>query len=250
MTGRRRALSRGAAARITYHDGAHRFRSYWSRRARGNRELAPKRRVTGGSFRDTLPGMKGTAWSLAAVALAGMAGWTLAEYVIHRWLGHVFVGTRNPFTLEHRKHHATTSYFSPWWKKAIAALGALAVATSVASAVAGPMHGFAFAAGLVAMYVAYEVVHRRAHTHGPRGWYSRWVRHHHFTHHFQTPKKNHGVTSPLWDWVFGTLEPSATVRVPARHAMPWLIDPATGAVWAELAGEYLLQLRGEGPPAG
>lgn len=91
------------------------------------------------------------------------------------------------------------------------------------------------------MYVAYEVVHRRAHTHAPRGPYSRWVRRNHFTHHFLTPRTNHGVTSPLWDRVFGTHEPLGVVRVPARHAMPWLLDPATGEVRAELAADYRLQ---------
>jgi sterol desaturase/sphingolipid hydroxylase (fatty acid hydroxylase superfamily) len=182
--------------------------------------------------------------------LAGVASWSLAEYVIHRGLGHVFVRTRNPFTVEHRKHHATTAYFSPSWKKAIAAAGTLVVVAPIAIAVVGPVPGTAFTAGVVAMYVVYEVVHRRAHTHGPRGWYGRWVRRHHFTHHFVAPKRNHGVTSPVWDLVFGTHEPAAVVRVPARHAMPWLLDPVTGAVRAELVADYVLQARAEDPPPG
>jgi len=34
------------------------------------------------------------------------------------------------------------------------------------------------------------------------------------------------VTSPIWDWVFGTLAKRATVKVPRRHAskFPWLLE--------------------------
>jgi len=28
---------------------------------------------------------------------------------------------------------------------------------------------------------------------------------HHLKHHFASDKTNFGVSSPLWDWVFGTL---------------------------------------------
>ena len=179
--------------------------------------------------------------SLLAAFVCGMLGWTLTEYLLHRFLGHVFVGTRNPFTVEHLRHHATTSYFSPTAKKAVAAVGTLAAVAPLAILVTGAGRGIAFAVGVVLMYVAYEVVHRRAHTHAPRGPYSRWVRRNHFTHHFLTPRMNHGVTSPIWDHVFRTHEPLGVVRVPAKHAMPWLLDPATGAVRAELAADYQLQ---------
>ena len=178
---------------------------------------------------------------LLAAGLGGMGAWSLTEYVVHRWLGHVFLRSRNPFGIEHRRHHATTSYFSVWWKKGIAAGGMLIAVAPIAAAFLGAGYGLAFGAGLVGTYVSYEIVHRRAHTHPPRGWYGRWVRRHHFAHHFHAPAKNHGVTSPLWDVVFGTLERTDVIRVPARHAMPWLVDEQTGAVRAAFAADYVLQ---------
>jgi hypothetical protein len=187
---------------------------------------------------------------VATALLAGVASWSLAEYLIHRGLGHVFVRSRNPFTTEHRKHHATTSYFSPSRKKTIAAVGTMVVVAPLAMALVGVAGGGAYGIGSVAMYVTYEVVHRRAHTHGPRGRYGRWLRRHHFTHHFLAPHKNHGVTSPLWDVVFGTYQRATVVRVPARHAMPWLLDRVTGAVRLEYAADYVLHERSTGPPAG
>ena len=34
--------------------------------------------------------------------------------------------------------------------------------------------------------------------------YFLWVRRHHMLHHAQTPDKRFGVSSPIWDYVFGT----------------------------------------------
>lgn len=188
-------------------------------------------------------------------AAAGVAGWSASEYLIHRFLGHEWAKKhRNAFSVEHVKHHATTSYFAPSWKKGLAALGASAVMGPVASLVLGRRTGIAFTAGYVSMYLAYEVMHRRAHTHAPTGPYSRWVRRNHFAHHFMSPKDNHGVTSPIWDRVFGTSRPlddadgnPIRIKVPARHAMPWLVDER-GELKAAFAADYELVVKGKPEP--
>lgn len=187
-----------------------------------------------------------------AVALAiGAASWTLLEFLLHNFLGHHGRG-RNPFGKEHKRHHATTSYFAPTGKKALFASPVVLAAWAIFALTIGPVFGTAFAVGLVGMYIAYEVVHRRAHTHPPRGFYGRWLRRHHFHHHFLSPKTNHGVTTPIWDYVFGTRrEVVGPVRVPVKHAMAWLVDPVTGRVRDEYAADYVLAGRGaaEPPPA-
>jgi sterol desaturase/sphingolipid hydroxylase (fatty acid hydroxylase superfamily) len=33
-----------------------------------------------------------------------------------------------------------------------------------------------------------------------------WLKHHHMRHHYQTDEYNYGVSSPLWDFVFGTFQ--------------------------------------------
>jgi len=192
--------------------------------------------------------------SLTGIGLAfaaGAAAWTLVEHLLHNHLGHHGRG-RNPFGKEHMRHHATTSYFAPTGKKARAATPAVLLAWLICALAIGPVIGTAFAVGLAAMYVGYEVVHRRAHTHPPRGAYGRWLRRNHFHHHFLSPKTNHGVTTPIWDYVFGThREVAGPIRVPAKHAMTWLVDPATGRVRDEFAADYVLAGRGaaEPPPA-
>ncbi len=173
-------------------------------------------------------------------AFLGIATWSLAEYLLHRFLGHDKRTWPNAFATEHIRHHSQGDYFAPTYKKAGAALGALALVLPLAAWLVGWHHGAVFSGAFVAMYVTYEALHRRAHTHPGVGAYGKFLRRHHFHHHFGNPKSNHGVTSPIWDWAFGTLEPSTRVRVPEKLAMAWLLDPTTGDVRTEFTGAYEL----------
>jgi len=175
------------------------------------------------------------------VALAfglGAAGWSLAEYGLHRFVFHGASATRLGAG-EHRRHHAEVDYFAPWWQKALAALAVTASMLPLSLLGAGPAAGLAFTGGFIAMYLAYEVLHRTAHTRPPRGRYGRWRRRNHFAHHFMDPRRAQGVTTPVWDVVFGTRLPVARVRVPRRLAMPWLLD-ANGELHAAYADDYEL----------
>ncbi|MCA9568517.1 MAG: sterol desaturase family protein [Myxococcales bacterium] len=179
--------------------------------------------------------------SLVVALAAGALSWTFLEYVFHRFLGHEH--RHNPFGAEHTAHHSRGDYFAPWTKKLAAALVLAAGLVPAALLVAGAPGG-AFCAGLFAAYGGYEVLHRLEHVHSGFGAYGRWARRHHFYHHFHDPRMNHGVTSPLWDIVFGTyVRVEGPIRVPARLKMCWLCDPSTDDVWPELASDYLLRMR-------
>ena len=177
---------------------------------------------------------------LLASAFMGALTWTLLEYLIHRWMGHDRRFRRTPFGVEHVRHHVEGDYFAPTWKKLVAAALAGAILSGPAIAVAGAARGVAFVAGLLAFYGAYEILHRREHTHAGVGPYGRWARRHHFYHHFVDGRANHGVTSPIWDVVFGTYRTPGTIKVPPRLAMVWLTDPETGDVRAEHAPTFVL----------
>ncbi|MCA9579445.1 MAG: sterol desaturase family protein [Sandaracinaceae bacterium] len=182
----------------------------------------------------------------AAVLIALCAGaltWSFLEYCIHRWLGHDRRLRGNLFGQEHTRHHSEGDYFAPTYKKLLAALAALLVVLPPSVLVAGPLLGASYAGGLVAFYLYYEVLHRREHTHAGIGPYGRWARRHHFYHHFVDPSVNHGVTSPLWDVVFGTYRAPGVIPVPAKLQMRWLADPSTGDVRAPYAAFYTLRGR-------
>ena len=177
---------------------------------------------------------------MIAAALGGALTWTLLEYLIHRWMGHDRRFRRTPFGVEHVRHHAEGNYFAPTWKKLVAAALFAGVLIGPALAIGGTA-GIAYVGGLIAFYGVYEWLHRREHTHPGFGPYGRFVRRHHFHHHFTDPRTNHGVTTPLWDLAFGTYRTPARIRVPQRLCMPWLVDPATGDVRADFAGTYELR---------
>jgi sterol desaturase/sphingolipid hydroxylase (fatty acid hydroxylase superfamily) len=155
----------------------------------------------------------------------GMFTWTLMEWFIHNILGHKPKG-RHRISREHLDHHTDPDYFTSAAKKlalaipvisAMFGLGTLIIATELAGA---------FALGVGAGWLAYEVLHRKLHTSPPWNAYGRWARRHHFHHHFGSPRMNHGVTTPLWDILFGTYEKPTTVRVPKKqaHKLRWLLE--------------------------
>lgn len=176
----------------------------------------------------------------ALAFLLGVLAWSLLEYVIHRWLGHTRRFRANAFGSEHTRHHAEGNYFAPTAKKLIV-VGGIAIALGAISiALVEARRGIPFLVGLFGYYLVYEILHRRAHTHAAHGAYGRWLRRHHFHHHFMSPRHNHGVTSPIWDHVFGTYQAPHVIAVPARLAMVWLVDPATGTARAEHAADYVI----------
>jgi 4-hydroxysphinganine ceramide fatty acyl 2-hydroxylase len=175
----------------------------------------------------------------------GVLTWTFMEYVLHRFLGHDKRFSFTPFAKEHIRHHTEGDYFAPTWKKAIVAVVFTVVLSFPASLALGRARGVAYILGLMLFYCVYEALHRIEHVTSGIGPYGRWARRHHFYHHFVDGKMNHGVTTPLWDLVFGTYRKPETIKVPPRLCMSWLKDPETGDIRADYADTYVMR----GPPA-
>ena len=152
-------------------------------------------------------GLARMALSVVQVGLGGLI-WTLAEYLIHRYAFHHFPGLKGV----HLEHHAKPEglHGSPTVVTvlvfAVLAFGPLWYLTSLPSAAA-------LTAGLMLGYLAYVGVHYVVHhvnDLGPR-WMGPRLRARlrglvraHAVHHHQLAY-NFGVTTALWDRVFGTL---------------------------------------------
>jgi sterol desaturase/sphingolipid hydroxylase (fatty acid hydroxylase superfamily) len=159
---------------------------------------------------------------LLLCTFSGIFLWTLSEYLLHRFLGHVHKG-RNFFKKEHVRHHSTPHYFAPVYKKGVLAFAvSLALFVSLAFLI-GIDRSFFFTAGYTGMYLVYELTHYRYHASEPVPFFINF-RKHHFYHHYHNPMVNHGVTSRFWDRVFGTYIPIVDpVKVPKKMAPQWLI---------------------------
>jgi sterol desaturase/sphingolipid hydroxylase (fatty acid hydroxylase superfamily) len=136
---------------------------------------------------------------LLAAATAGFLAWGFVEYLVHGILSHRYRTFVSPLHLgHHREPRAVFTSPIAWVPAALAIFGGLALATNpglAASAVGGLLMGFG----------RYEYVHWRIHFREPRSARERRLRSHHLAHHFRNPRAYHGVTTRLWDRVFGTL---------------------------------------------
>lgn len=161
----------------------------------------------------------------SAGVVAGGLLWGLFEYMFHRFAMHQRRG-KGIISRTHLEHHVEGSWrWEPIFLANWAGMTLLGVATwlPIGWFIGGSRFGVALSIGWTVGFGLYEYAHMVAHVRPPRTRYGSWLRHHHFHHHFGHPVKNHGVTSPLWDLVFGTYERPALVRVPRRLAMPWLV---------------------------
>ncbi len=144
--------------------------------------------------------------------LVGLFTWTLAEYVVHRFVFHF--RPRTPWQervsfLFHGVHHA-----QPWSKTrlvmppvvsiplALLFYGAFRLLVGLAL---GATHWVApLFSGFVAGYLAYDMFHYSMHHLRMQSGVLHSLRRYHMQHHGATPDRRFGVTSPLWDIVFGT----------------------------------------------
>jgi hypothetical protein len=122
----------------------------------------------------------------AALLVAGVVTWSLAEYVVHRFVLHGLI------TTQHGLHHASpdAAVLNIFWQ----IWACFALIYLIAEG--------AFLAGGLFAYSWYLFVHHCAH-HGPDRLLLRQLKHHRSHHQFA--KRNNGVSTTLWDHVFGTM---------------------------------------------
>lgn len=152
-----------------------------------------------------------------ALWLTGLLSWSLVEYLLHRFLFHVPV-THALAKLGARHHHAhhRRPDRPPITKPLALTLPVIGVAAVLAAILGGL--AVAVVAGLVGGYLCYEVCHVAAHVLGDVHPVPR-LRDAHLLHHERSAVA-FGITSPLWDRVFGTQAPDAAPKVqgPANDA--------------------------------
>jgi 4-hydroxysphinganine ceramide fatty acyl 2-hydroxylase len=170
--------------------------------------------------------------SIVVAFVAGLFSWTFFEYVIHYCLGHLPRG-RILISREHLHHHTDILYFTPPAMKIRGAVPVLFVVAVIGTLVAGLAHSMAFTGAVAVGWTVYEIVHQWIHVHGPKGSYGRWAARYHLYHHFAKPKRNHGVTTGIWDVILRTHDGPDVVRIPRKQlaSVPWLekalqADPA------------------------
>jgi sterol desaturase/sphingolipid hydroxylase (fatty acid hydroxylase superfamily) len=135
---------------------------------------------------------------LALLAVGGLLVWTLAEYLLHRYVYHQLPSF---LSVGHGMHHASprATIGVPWWLTTV-----LVVAVFyLVSRLLDPAAAGVFLGACWLGYVLYCIAHHGSHRGRFRGRWLRGMRRRHLIHHAH-PRYNLGFTTALWDRVFGT----------------------------------------------
>jgi sterol desaturase/sphingolipid hydroxylase (fatty acid hydroxylase superfamily) len=140
--------------------------------------------------------------------LVGLVAWSLAEYLLHRFVFHFEPDTRWGRRLHfiiHGVHHdyphdPMRLVMPPSVSVPLAILVFLLFRTLL-----GPAWSLPFFAGFLVGYLIYDMAHYHIHHHRSTNKLSLALRRYHYRHHFQQSDRGFGVTSSLWDWVFRTV---------------------------------------------
>ena len=160
-------------------------------------------------------------WLLFAL---GIPLWPILEYSLHRVLGHT-LPANTKFKQEHLRHHVEGNYFAPVRLKILSALPVSLLLWLLFWLVYGsPTDSLCFVGGVLCMYAFYEWTHWSFHVYPPTTRIGLRLRLHHFAHHFQDAKKNHGVTTTIIDHALGTYLAASRVATPEKLAMRWVTE--------------------------
>lgn len=145
--------------------------------------------------------------SLSILVAAGALLWTFVEYWLHRLFFHLRADTparRVTAYIVHRHHHDAPGDRTRLVATPLQSGGLVLLLLAVLGLVAGPHARWPLLAGVLLGYLLYELAHFSAHHRRPRTALGRALRRHHLRHHFGDPRRNFGISSPLWDLVFRT----------------------------------------------
>jgi sterol desaturase/sphingolipid hydroxylase (fatty acid hydroxylase superfamily) len=164
--------------------------------------------------------MAGASWSAALVFfLCGALFFTLIEYCMHRFMYHI------PATTEKRKRFQYVihgvHHDHPRDKSRLALPPAVSIVLAVLfiglyRLVMG-INGLAFGGGFLFGYSTYLLVHYCVHMYKPPKNFLSILWKHHNLHHYVGDDGAFGVSSPLWDYVLGTMPADPKRKAAAKE---------------------------------
>ncbi|KAH7055466.1 hypothetical protein BKA57DRAFT_490167 [Linnemannia elongata] len=151
-----------------------------------------------------------TTENTSVLFVAGMFVWTLAEYMIHRFLFHLddLLPESNYSNIGHFLLHGIHHYL-PMDRLRLVMPPVLAIALAIP--INYLMHslmplaqGYVMMAGLLFGYVLYDMTHYYLHHAKVFKIHFKEMKTYHLAHHYKNFEGGYGITSKIWDRVFGT----------------------------------------------
>ncbi len=150
-----------------------------------------------------------TSGVFAGMFLFGIAFWTLFEYIFHRYVFHFTPRGAFQERVSFLFHGVNHQYPNDKKRLVMPITLSLAIALLLFVPFAFIFADlvWAFWAGFMLGYLGYDMMHYSIHhfKHPKAKWLKNiWKAH--IDHHYRDSNKGYGVSSPIWDHVFGTLQ--------------------------------------------
>jgi len=153
-----------------------------------------------------------TALPLAISFVGGMIFWSFFEYIMHRFVFHFVAESERAMKIVyimHGNHHEyprdKERLFMPPVPSLIISSTIFMLMYLIAGLFDGSAYVFAFFPGFILGYLIYGTMHYAIHAWNPPfKWMKPLWRNHHL-HHYKNTEQGFGVSSTLWDHIFGTM---------------------------------------------
>jgi sterol desaturase/sphingolipid hydroxylase (fatty acid hydroxylase superfamily) len=141
------------------------------------------------------------------IFVAGIFAWTFVEYLLHRFVFHYEpkseLGQRIHFIFHGVHHSYPRDPLRLVMPPSVSIPLAFFFFYLFKSIFPDPTH-LPFFAGFVLGYVIYDTIHYAVHHFPIRNKLLLKIKTHHMKHHYKSENSRFGVSSPLWDIIFGT----------------------------------------------
>jgi len=158
-------------------------------------------------------GLDLSTWVVLSMALPSLFVWSFCEYILHRFVFHLPdwgpLSRKIEFYI-HGVHHNSPNDKSRLVMPPMLGVVLAFVLYYFFLFFLGPVWTPPFFGYFVIGYLIYDYSHYYTHHGNPKSRFFKMVKHNHMTHHYACPDSRWGVSSPLWDFVFGTFSAKVT----------------------------------------
>jgi sterol desaturase/sphingolipid hydroxylase (fatty acid hydroxylase superfamily) len=140
--------------------------------------------------------------------IIGMVAFTWVEYMVHRYLFHMGAHTEKRAKVQYTLHGVHHEFPKDKERLAMPPIVSISLATGLLflfRLILGDLV-FSFLPGFLVGYAAYLSIHYMVHAFQPPKNFLKalWVNH--SIHHYKDGEEVFGVSSPLWDYIYGTMK--------------------------------------------
>lgn len=148
-----------------------------------------------------------TAGTTIGLFFLGFLSFTWVEYMVHRFVYHINTDTERRKTFQYNAHGVHHEFPKDKDRLAMPPLLSITISTILLLLFRLMMGDFTFAflPGFLVGYAYYLSVHYMVHIFQPPKNFLKFLWVNHSVHHYKDGDQVFGVSSPLWDYVFGTM---------------------------------------------